>query len=273
AGNVSPKDTTGVFWHPEPVERIEQVMRAGTPASPPSASHPLVSCIMPTYDRRRFIPLALERFREQSYPNRELIIVDDGGDAVKDLVRFEPGVRYVRLTRRTSIGAKRNLACAEARGEIVAHWDDDDWYSRDRLARQTAPILRGEADLTGLENRFVLQVPAGRFWTTSRHLHRSMFVGDVHGGTLVFRRSLWTSGLRYPEIDLAEDAAFLRSAVSRGKRLVRVDNDGTFVYVRHGTNAWKFDTGTFLDPNGWSETAPPTGFTPACMEAYLGAVR
>jgi len=153
----------------------------------------------------------------------------------------------------------------------VAHWDDDDWYSRDRLMRQTAPILCGEADVTGLENRFVLQMPVGRFWTTNRQLHRSMFVCDVHGGTLVFRRSIWTSGIRYPEINLAEDAAFVRNAVTRGRRLVRVDNDGTFVYVRHNTNAWKFDTGTFLDPSGWSETTAPNEFTPACLQAYLTA--
>jgi glycosyltransferase involved in cell wall biosynthesis len=270
AGNVSPKDTGGPYWSPESIERIESVMSAGTPASPPSSA-PLVSCIMPTFNRRRFIPLALERFREQTYPNRELLIVDDGTDPVGDLVREEPAVRYLRVDRRMRIGAKRNLACAEARGEIVAHWDDDDWYSRDRLARQAAPIVRGDADVTGLENRFVLQMPFGRFWTTNRQLHRSMFVCDVHGGTLVFRRSIWTSGIRYPEIDLAEDAEFVRNAVSRGRRLVRLDNDGTFVYVRHNTNAWKFDTGTFLDPAGWSETAPPSEFTAACLEAYLTA--
>ncbi|MEO8380957.1 MAG: glycosyltransferase [Acidobacteriota bacterium] len=269
-GNVSPKDTRGAFWLPDNVERIEQIMRAGSPASPPQ-SQPLVSCIMPTHDRRSFIPLALARFREQSYPNRELIIVDDGSDAIGDLVRDEPSVRYIRLDRRMSIGGKRNLACAEARGEIVAHWDDDDWYAPDRLLRQAAPILRGDADVTGLDNRFVLQMPLGRFWTTNRKLHSSMFACDVHGGTLVFRRSIWTAGLRYPEANLAEDAVFVRDAVQRGRRLLRVDNEGTFVYVRHRTNAWKFDAGTFLDPSGWSETTAPLQFTPACLQAYLAA--
>jgi len=226
---------------------------------------------MPTYNRRSFIPLALTRFQEQNYPNRELIVVDDGSDPVQDLVAGQPGVRYLRLARRTTIGAKRNLACAEARGEIVAHWDDDDWYSRDRLALQTAPILRGEADVTGLENRFILHMPSGRFWTMSRSLHRSMFVCDVHGGTLVFRRSVWAGGVRYPEVDLAEDAAFVRDAVARGRRLLRLDNEGAFVYVRHGGNAWSFETGTFLDPGGWSETVPPIGFTETCLRAYLAA--
>jgi glycosyltransferase involved in cell wall biosynthesis len=272
AENVSPKETTGPFWWPEDFERVHAVIDAALPASPP-AGLPLVSCIMPTFNRRRFVPLALARFAEQTYPNRELVIVDDGTDAVEDLVAGEPGVRYLRLPRRKTIGAKRNLACAEARGEIVAHWDDDDWYSRERLERQAAPILRGEADVTGLENRFVLQMPVGRFWTTDPKLHRSMFVCDVHGGTLVYRRAIWSGGVRYPEVDLAEDAAFVRDAVARRHRLVRLDNGGTFVYVRHGSNAWKFDAGTFLDPAGWSETAPPSGFTETCLRAYLSAAR
>jgi glycosyltransferase involved in cell wall biosynthesis len=180
-------------------------------------------------------------------------------------------VRYVRLERRTSIGAKRNLACAQARGEVVAHWDDDDWYAPDRLARQVAPILRGEADVTGLENRFVLQMPLGRFWTVDRHLHRTMFVCDVHGGTLVYRRAIWMAGSRYPDVNLAEDAAFLRDVVRRGRKVMRLENAGTFVYVRHGRNAWKFDTGTFLDPSGWSETTAPNAFTSQCLQAYLAA--
>ncbi len=271
AGNVSAKETGGAYWSSERVERIREILAAGTPSGPRAGTVPLVSCIMPTYNRRSFLPLALARFREQSYPNRELIVIDDGSDPVGDRLRAEPAVRYLRIDRRISIGAKRNLACEQARGEIVAHWDDDDWYSADRLERQVAPILRGEAEITGLENRFVLQMPTAKFWTVDRRLHRSMFVGDVHGGTLVFRRAIWTSGVRYPEVDLAEDAMFLQQATSRGKRLLRLDNQGSFVYLRHGGNAWRFETGTFLDPAGWSEAPPPPGFSPECLAAYAAA--
>jgi len=270
AGNVSPKETSGVFWSPESVARIQEVMRAGTPSSPPSTV-PLVSCIMPTYGRRPFIPLALAGFREQSYPNRELIVVDDGPDAIGDLVGSQPSIRYIRLERRISIGAKRNLACGAARGEIIAHWDDDDWYAPDRLELQAGPILRGEADLTGLESRFVLQMPERKFWTIDRRLHQSMFAGDVHGGTLVFRRSIWTGGVRYPDADLAEDAVLLQLAARQGVRLSRLENRGTFVYVRHGRNAWQFDTGTFLDPRGWSQTTAPPRFTADRLDAYADA--
>lgn len=270
AGNVSAKNTAGPYWLPEDANVIRRMIAAADPGSP-RADDPLVSCIMPTCNRRPFIRLALSCFRSQTYPNRELIVVDDGRDPIGELVRDEPGVRYVRIAQHLSIGAKRNLACAEARGEIVAHWDDDDWYSADRLERQTAPLVRGDADITGLENRFVLQVPDRMFWTVDPRLHRSMFVGDVHGGTLVYRRSIWTAGIRYPEVDLGEDAMLLRQAASRGHRLLKVENLGAFVYVRHSKNAWRFKAGSFLDPAGWHHSAAPAEFTHEMLDAYAAA--
>jgi glycosyltransferase involved in cell wall biosynthesis len=270
AGNVSPKDTGGAYWSPVSVDEVRRIMADAAAAAVPAAG-PLISCIMPTYNRRSFIGLALAGFRQQTYRNRELIVVDDGTESIADLVRDEPGVRYFRVSGRLRIGAKRNRACAEARGELIAHWDDDDWYAPDRLARQADPILRGEVDITGLENRFVLQMPDRRFWTVAPQLHRSMFVGDVHGGTLVFRRAIWAAGVHYPDVDLAEDARFLQLAIGAGRRLVKLENDGSFVYLRHSRNAWRFETGSFLDPGGWRHGLAPHGFTDETLEAYAAA--
>jgi glycosyltransferase involved in cell wall biosynthesis len=227
---------------------------------------------MPTRDRRRFATLSLDAFAGQRWPNRELIVVDDGGDAIGDLATA-PGVRYLRLQHGATIGAKRNLACAEARGQIIVHWDDDDWYGPDRIAHQVAPILAGEADLTGLENRFILELPACSFWTMREELHRRMFVGDVHGGTLAFRRTLLDEGLRYPDASLAEDAALIRDALRAGKRLLRLSNPGLFVYVRHGGNAWRFDVGRFLDPAGWRATEAPPELPRETLAKYVAAAR
>jgi glycosyltransferase involved in cell wall biosynthesis len=267
AGNVSPKQTKGVFWSPERVERIREMIAAGSPPLPP-----LVSCVMATYNRRPFIPLALEAFRRQTYANRELLVIDDGPDAVPEFFRDQPAVRYFRVDRRLSLGAKRNFGCGEARAGIIALWDDDDWYAATRLERQVAPIVRGEADMTGLVNRFVLQLPQRKCWTTSVPLHRTMFAGDVPGGTLVFRRSIWNSGIRFPDISLAEDAAFLRAALARRHRLQRVDDPGgLFVYVRHGANTWQFEAGKFISPADWSESAPPAAFGIDSLDAYAAA--
>ena len=91
---------------------------------------PLVTCIMPTSNRRVFIGQAVRCLLRQDYRHFELIVVDDGADAVGDCLPDDARIRYIRLDHHLSVGAKRNLACSQARGEIIFHWDDDDWYPR-----------------------------------------------------------------------------------------------------------------------------------------------
>lgn len=115
----------------------------------------------------------------------------------------------------------------------------------------------------------MLELPAGQFWTTQAQLHQRLFVENVHGGTLVYRKELLTQGLRYPEVNLAEDAWLVHNAVRRGKKLMRLKNPGVFVYVRHGGNAWReFAPGQFIDPAGWEMIPTPLHFPAAAMEFY-----
>jgi glycosyltransferase involved in cell wall biosynthesis len=275
AENTSRKITDGAFWRPMPFEEVAALLGDDLhlhAAAARAVDWPLVSCIMPTFNRRAFVPLAVGNFLRQDYPNKELIIVDDGSEHIADLAEGHACVRYLRLGNKTSIGAKRNIACDEARGEIIAHWDDDDWYAPDRLRYQAAPILSGEADLTGLVNTFVLELPGGAFWTVLPQLHRRMFVGDVHGGTLVYRRAIFERGVRYPNANLAEDAALLRQSLRRGQRLKQLANPGVFVYVRHGRNAWReYAPGSFLDPAGWRSIPQPPCFTADALSSYQSA--
>jgi hypothetical protein len=75
-----------------------------------STGWPLVSCIMPTYNRHALVPLAVKLFSGQDYLNCELIIVDDSDRSMG--VCGAPGVRYFHCATRRTIGAKRYFACA-----------------------------------------------------------------------------------------------------------------------------------------------------------------
>jgi O-antigen biosynthesis protein len=278
SGNTSRKLTSGTYWQECIVAELESLLGKEWPlflsaavSGPGSGDTPLVSCIMPTFNRRPFLELALESFSRQDYAAKELVVVDDGSDIVRDIVEGVPSVRYLHLPARTSIGEKRNRACAVAEGAIIAHWDDDDWYAPNRLRQQIVPLLSSQADLTGLENSCLLELATGRFWRTRADLHRRMFMGDVHGGTLVYWKQLFLDGLRYPPICLAEDAAFILGALRARKRLLRLPNDGMFVYVRHGNNVWQFQPGNFLDPAGWETILSPHGFSAERLSAYQNA--
>ena len=57
-------------------------------------------------------------------------------------------VRLLSLPYRASIGEKRTAAAHAARGDVILHWDDDDFHEPKRVSAQIAPIVRGDAELT-----------------------------------------------------------------------------------------------------------------------------
>jgi glycosyltransferase involved in cell wall biosynthesis len=196
-----------------------------------AGSEPLVSCIMPTRDRRRFVAQAIDYFLRQDYANRELVIVDDGADAVADLVPAGEPVRYLRLRQPASIGAKRNLACEHAHGEILAHWDDDDWQGPHRLRHQVDALLRDGSEVCGINRLLFLDIRDGRAWRYTYPADQPLWLS---GSTLCYLRAFWADH-RFVELDQGEDAAFVWSG---DPERMTVLPDGAFhVGIIHGRNA------------------------------------
>jgi glycosyltransferase involved in cell wall biosynthesis len=182
---------------------------------------------------------------------------NDGADNLSQELPNDPRIRYVRLRRRRSIGAKRNLGCQLARGSVIACWDDDDWYAPDRLGAQMAPLLSGKAEMSALPVRVFFDLNKWEFWTCSPELHRRLWFANVAGGTLVFRRHVWERLAQYPDQSLAEDGFFLREALRRGAKLARIDRERLFIYLRHGKNSWSFTCGQHGNSQGWKRIPEP----------------
>jgi glycosyltransferase involved in cell wall biosynthesis len=259
--------------HFAPVARIAPSVKATMPPRPrPTASlpisaaaqqTPIVSCIMPTRNRPHWLRQSVNYFLRQDFAERELIIIDDGEADLSAELSADPRIRYIRAERAMSIGAKRNRACELARGRFILHWDDDDWYGSRRISAQLAPLLEGTADITALNDTCFFDVKRWQFWRCTPDLHRRLFVQNVHGGTLAYQREIFDkSSVKYPDLSLAEDAAFLHAAVKRGARLEALSASDLSVYVRHGANAWSFTCGSYLGAQGWQRVAETTALAP-----------
>src|SRR3984957_16163435 len=172
---------------------------------PSSLLQPLASCVTPTANRRRFIPQAIRYFLSQDYPNKELIIVDDGEESVDDLVPKDERIRYIRLPGKTILGQKRNRAAGEARGEIIVHWDDDDWSAPWRLTYQIEELARTRANISGLD-RILFYAPAeARAW---EYVYPAGQRPWVYGASLAYRKAFWREH-PFPQIGVGEDAKFV----------------------------------------------------------------
>lgn len=99
----------------------------------------LVSVIMPSYNTARFIDKAIRSVLAQTYPNWELVIVDDCSSDDTDAVvaQFtDHRIRYLKNEQNSGAALSRNYALREATGHWIAFLDSDDIWSPDKLEKQ-----------------------------------------------------------------------------------------------------------------------------------------
>ena len=197
---------------------------------PNQPATPLVSCIMPTRNRRRFVGQSIWYFLRQDYPQKELIVLDDGEDSVADLIPADEHIRYVRIERSLTLGAKRNLGCELSRGALIAHWDDDDWIASHRLRLQVAQLLAHDAHACGTRDLLYYWPDAGQAWFYRYPEHERPWLA---GCTLLYRRDVWAAH-PFPEINVGEDTAFVRQISP--ERLRAVPDPSFYVGLIHSGN-------------------------------------
>jgi len=104
---------------------------------------PLVSIVIPTYNRKSTIQRALESVFSQSYSNMEIILVDDGSTDGTDKITFEfarnnPGMVVIKNEVNLGIVKSLNRGIDAAKGKYIARLDDDDyWCDNQKIEKQT----------------------------------------------------------------------------------------------------------------------------------------
>ncbi len=204
----------------------------------------LVSCIMPTGNRQHLIGLAIDSFFKQTVTETELIIVDDG--RVPTAVPDDPRIRFFHVDRQ-SIGAKLNFACTRAQADIICRWDDDDWYSADRIAKQLEELAKPGIQVTGFHGVNYYDMKTGQIWPITL----SMPQPHAMGTSLFFRKSYWEKN-RFELVSIAEDTKFSNRA-SAQKVLSSISGWPYVVARKHNLNTSKFAA---VNPNSNTNTVP-----------------
>jgi glycosyltransferase involved in cell wall biosynthesis len=203
-----------------------------------SGSIPKVSCLLVTADRPVYCRRAIRCYEGQTYPNKELVVVDNGDAPIEHLLEAVPAdelvYQHVQRKPDTYIGALRNQSLEMATGDFIApHWDDDDWYHPDRLAIQLEPLISGSSDSTTLGSTLV-------HVEGDQHFDHP-FVGSLPDGvppTIVHRKN---ASIRYPNLRRTSDTTYLTAW--RDQRHLNLDGRFAYLYIRcfHGSNLWEED--------------------------------
>ena len=206
---------------------------------------PLVSICTPTFNRRPFIPIMFECFRNQTYPKSriEWIIVDDGTDKIEDLIKDAaiPQIQYFPIDKKMTLGAKRNYMHTKANGSIIVYMDDDDYYPPERIEHAVETLQ---------QNPDALCAGSSEIYVYFKHI-QTMYKGGPYGpnhataGTFAFRRNLLDQ-TKYDETAcLAEEKGFLKNYTIP---FVQLDPFKTILVFSHCQNT--FDKKKLLEtPN------------------------
>jgi glycosyltransferase involved in cell wall biosynthesis len=102
---------------------------------------PLVTIVIPTYNRSLLLKRAVQSVLNQTYSNLEVLIVDDKStdkteEVARELEKKDDRVRYIRQAKNQGAPAARNRGIKEAKGKYIGLLDDDDEYLKDKIELQ-----------------------------------------------------------------------------------------------------------------------------------------
>jgi len=126
-------------------------------------NYPFISCICPTYNRRKYLPILIYLFKQFEYPKDkiELIILDDSNITNIDIIqkyKEDYNIIYYYSKRRLNIGEKRNILNNYASGEYITCLDDDDYFPPNRILYTINKMLETKSLLSGCENIHIYSI-------------------------------------------------------------------------------------------------------------------
>lgn len=189
---------------------------------------------MVTANRKHLASRAVQCFLNQTYENKELVIIDDGDEDYSPVLKDVPDnqLTYIKLEKEPDfvLGKLRNVSLNEAQGDFLIQWDDDDWYHPQRVEIQ-AGILEQGYDACCLSAALM-------HLDTEPFIHHP-YIGYLPNGipgSIMHRRS---EHIRYPETRRAEDTVYLKEWMQ--KRYHKLDKHYNHLFLRayHGNNTWE----------------------------------
>ena len=208
-------------------------------------TRPLVSTIIPTYNRAALVCDAIDSVLAQTYQNVEIIVVDDGStdDTLEVLRRYSDRIQMISQPN-AGPAAARNRGLLAAKGELIAFLDSDDLWLPDKLALQVNLLSRvgeevpcclcnikmlwKERELTSFEVAWLKPPISQGVWHNPDEILASRFV-LFNQGVLIRRRVLREIGGFDERFRMLEDYDLA----------LRLSLQGDWAFVREPLVIWR----------------------------------
>jgi len=139
-----------------------------------AAGQPLVSVIIPTFNRAWCLMEAIDSVLAQTYQNYEVIVVDDGStDNTNELLSQCQDISVIKQSNQ-GVSSARNRGVTSSKGELIAFLDSDDLWLPEKLAAQVA-FFRAHQDATICQTQEVWIRNNRQIFPKSKHKKESGF--------------------------------------------------------------------------------------------------
>lgn len=207
--------------------------------------------IITVTNRITFLDNIFENYSRQNYQPKELIIILNKNEidisSFKKKAKNHSNVKIYKVDEKKSLGYCLNYAVKKTKYEIVAKFDDDDYYSFNYLSKSVKAFDYTEAKLIGKRSHLV-------YFENSSLLairnpgHENCYDTFVNGSTMIFKKEIFKK-VKFPNKSLAEDTEFCNTCVEKGIKIYSTDRFD-HVYIRRKSkkgHAWKISDKKFLE--------------------------
>jgi hypothetical protein len=187
---AAPPVQRAAHWADRPREHAQPSFTADTP---------LVSVVVATHNRPLLLAETLASIERQTYPALEIIVVNDAGSDVRDVVARFPRARLIDQPENRGPAATRNRGLADVRGTFVILFDDDDEMFPDHVAALAHALLVSGLDVAygQMINAFVARDGNGHYAIDALAGHEALldhadiqWAGALATTAVMFRRAL-----------------------------------------------------------------------------------
>lgn len=215
-------------------------------------SLPLISCLLVTANGRfDYFRRSCQCYFDQTYPNRELVVVNEGSrqyqEQIASFLANRSDVRLIFLDGKYTLGSLRNISIALSHGDVFVQWDDDDFNTPERIALQFSHLRNHpRARVCYLTDQLHYYFTNKRlFWNDWWEFHSGgrKEYSLIPGTIMAYKEGF---SMRYPSSGAncraGEDSVLAYDLLKQEDNVLLLHGYGHMqMYTFHGSNVWDLE--------------------------------
>ncbi|WP_416197857.1 MAG: Glycosyl transferase family 2 [Sporanaerobacter sp.] len=202
-----------------------------------------VSVITPT-NRLNCMYNIFNNFLNQSFLKKELIIILNNNllnlnEWRKEASKYEnENIRIYQLDEKISLGECLNYAVEKANYQIIAKFDDDDFYAHEYIKDSIKPFLYTEASIIGKSTTYIY-FQKNNILAIKNPKRENRYTYRVEGATMLIDREVFQN-VKFSDKNIGEDLQFCKDCIKEGYKIFST-NKYYYIYIRHNNHTWNID--------------------------------